>query len=228
MKNFNAIEQLSSYLDGQLNPADSARLESRISADPGLASALTDLRAARGLLRKMPSRKAPRNFTLTRKMVGFKPPLPQSYSFFRFSSAIAAVLLLFTFAANSLTGTSFGAAAPLAQDAYGFGGGGGGSDATEAPAAAEAPALASSMELAVIPTATQPDISADSTRIEEVPTIEAPLPKEPAAESEAQNQLSLRREAVVPITWQVILLIIGLTSAGLAFVIHQNARKKWS
>ncbi|NOT04811.1 MAG: hypothetical protein HOP27_09465, partial [Anaerolineales bacterium] len=125
MKNFRDIEQLSAYLDGQLSPSDSARLESRITADPELASALSDLRAARGILRKLPARKAPRNFTLTRQMVGLKPPLPRTFSFFRFSTAFATILLILTFAANSvLPRISFGAAAPLAaQEAFGVGDG---------------------------------------------------------------------------------------------------------
>ena len=78
MKNFRDIEQLSSYLDGQLSPSDSARLESLLSSNPDLASAFNDRRAARGILRKLPSRKAPRSFALSRQMVGLKPPLPRS------------------------------------------------------------------------------------------------------------------------------------------------------
>ena len=66
MKNFRDIETLSAYIDGQLNAADAARLETRLKTDPELASVMNDLRAARGILRKLPARKAPRNFTLTR------------------------------------------------------------------------------------------------------------------------------------------------------------------
>ena len=140
MKNFRDIELLSSYLDGQLSPSESARLESRLSSDPELASAFNDLRAARGILRKLPARKAPRNFTLTRQMVGLKPPLPRSYSFFRLSTAFASILFALTFAANALSGV------PLIGDSYGggfgMGGGGGGGPAESAPAPAEAPAAA--------------------------------------------------------------------------------------
>ena len=64
------LELLSSYLDGHLNPSEITRLEARLKTDPQLASVLTDLRATRSLLRKLPQRRAPRNFTLTRKMVG--------------------------------------------------------------------------------------------------------------------------------------------------------------
>ena len=68
------IELLSSYLDGQLSSADSARLEARLRTDPEMRSVLQDLRGARSLLRQLPMRKAPRNFTLTPKMVGRNPP----------------------------------------------------------------------------------------------------------------------------------------------------------
>jgi anti-sigma factor RsiW len=157
MKNFRDIELLSSYLDGQLSPSESARLESRISKDPELADAFNDIRAARGILRKLPLRKAPRNFTLTRKMVGLKPPLPRSYSFFRFSTAFATVLLILTFAANALTQlprmsfAASGASAPVAQNAWGLGGGAG--PAVQAPAAAAPAAAATEAPAAIAPVA---------------------------------------------------------------------------
>ena len=59
---FRDVEKLSAYLDGQLKPSEIARLESRIQTDPQLASALKDLRQARGILRQLPQRRAPRNF----------------------------------------------------------------------------------------------------------------------------------------------------------------------
>src|ERR671918_1406182 len=96
------IELLSSYLDGQLKPSDSARLESRLASDPDLRAVLDDLRAARVLLRQLPVRKAPRNFTLTPKMVGKNPPLPRSYPAFRFVTALATMLLFFTVGLNFL------------------------------------------------------------------------------------------------------------------------------
>ena len=45
------VELLSAYLDGQLKPSDSARLESRLKSEPELVSVMDDLRAARNLLR---------------------------------------------------------------------------------------------------------------------------------------------------------------------------------
>jgi len=177
MKNFRDIELLSSYLDGQLSPSDSARLEARLSSDPELGAAFNDLRAARGILRKMPSRKAPRNFTLTRQMVGLKPPLPRSYSLFRFSTAFATVLLTLTFAANALSRV------PLMGDYVGgFGmGGGGGGPAESAPAlAAEVPASEEPYGIGGGPAATEAPMAITE---EEVPAAtEAPAAEAPALE----------------------------------------------
>ncbi len=231
MKNFKDIEQLTLYLDGQLSSSDSKRLESRISSDPELASALHDIRAAKGILRKLPARRAPRNFTLTRKMVGLKPPLPQSYSFFRFSSAIATILLVLTFAANSLAPRL---SSPAPSFAFGMGGGGA-PELTEAPAATEAPAmeLPAATEAPVeesAPAATEPPgISADTAQPQDSFTPEAStMLKEMPTESAPQDQARDKQEAFVPLTWQISLLVIILISAMIAFVINQNAKKKWS
>jgi anti-sigma factor RsiW len=179
MKNFHDIEQLSSYLDGQLSPSESARLKARLSSDPELVSAFNDIRAARGILRKLPARKAPHNFTLTRQMVGLKPPLPRSYSFFRFSTAFATILLALTFAANALTQlprmsyAAGGAPAPVAQGAWGLGGGPvveAPAAAAEAPAATEAPTVGESLSPAMAPLPTT--VAAAAPAI--APVVETP------------------------------------------------------
>jgi len=109
------LELLSAYLDGQLDPSDSAQLESRLSSDPGLRIALDDLRSTRGLLRQLPSRRAPRNFTLTPQMAGVKPPTPRLVPVFRFATAIATFLFIISFVINglvTLSAPSFAAARP--------------------------------------------------------------------------------------------------------------------
>ncbi|MBI5964882.1 MAG: hypothetical protein HY863_15495 [Chloroflexi bacterium] len=247
MKNFRDIEQLSAYLDGQLSPSDSARLESRISSDPELDSVLSDLRAARGILRKLPARKAPRNFTLTRKMVGLKPPLPRTFSFFRFSTAFAAVMLMLTFAANSLLPRiSFGAAAPMAaQESLGVGGGctsgcgGGGAPdalaATEAPVATEAPLVVESpaateapvVGLAPLATEVPPSASENTSRVAVTPTAEMSVAKEPEIMPVPQDQPQGQSEAVIPSAWQIGLLVIVLLGALIMFVLRQSAMRKW-
>jgi len=235
MNKFQDIELLSSYLDGQLSPSDSARLELRLKSDPELASALDDLRAARGILRKLPMRKAPRNFVLSRKMVGAKPPLPRTYSFFRFSTALATALLVFTFAINSLSrSASFSAGAP----AFGYGGGGAGSSdvaapqafaaATQAPAATEAPAAqAPALELSASPTEISPS-SADSARGIETAAAESANPKESATNSVPPGQAAAHNEPFVfSSMWQIVLVIVILLSASITFFISQSAKRKW-
>lgn len=216
MKNFRDIEQLSLYLDGRLSPSESARLEARLASDPELASALIDLRAARGILRKLPSRKAPRNFTLTRQMVGLKPPLPRSYSFFRLSTAFATILFALTFAANALSqiplmgtyGGAFGMGgggggvaesapateAPLAEEPYGIGGG----PTAEAPAAMEVPLAAGTATPAgtLSPAAPALEMVPAPTLSADAVATEAPAAKAAATPSELQDQPPLQNQTV--------------------------------
>lgn len=215
------LELLSIYLDGQLNESDSNLLESRITSDHELNSVLADLRTARNILRKLPKRKVPRNFILTRKMVGLNPPLPRSYSFFQFTTAFTSVLLMLTFAANILAPQLSYVAAP----AYGLGGGGYGDSSImpqsvpdiAAPAATEAPAA----EMLPLSTA-----SADTAR--EVPTAEAQMGKQPGIELSApQDQPEVKFAAQIPIGLQVSFLFIGLLSALMMFTLRQSAKRKW-
>ena len=94
------LEQISTYLDGQLSQADSARLESRIKSDPELRTVYEGLRQSRALLRKLPARRAPRDFRLSAKMAGVKPPLPRVFPAFRLASALATILFFLGYAIN--------------------------------------------------------------------------------------------------------------------------------
>jgi hypothetical protein len=232
MNGFRDIEQLSAYLDGQLSPSDSARLESRLKSDPELASAYDDLRSTRSILRKLPSRKAPRNFTLTRKMAGLKPPLPRTYFTFRFATALATMLFAFTVAVNNIAPRIRynPALANMGSGGGGCTGGcGGGPDtvfqaplsasATEAPFdESEAPAA----EMAPVPTMDQYAAdSADTERITETPTAKEP-PSDAPAETEGQ------REALpVSIFWQMIFLAASVIGVITLFLISQSAKRKW-
>ncbi|MBU2610899.1 MAG: hypothetical protein KJ606_08145 [Chloroflexi bacterium] len=134
------VEQLSACLDGQLSLAELARLNSRLETDPNLSAALEDLRATRALLRRTAQRHTPRNFTLTPKMAGLKPPLPRAVPVFRLASVVASILLFFTFAGNLLAPLAAApkmAAAPLDM---------------EARAAEKAPAPFAAENLALSPT----------------------------------------------------------------------------
>jgi hypothetical protein len=241
MNRFHDIEQLSAYLDGQLSPSDSARLESRLQSDPELASAYNDLRSTRGILRKLPSRRAPRNFTLTRKMVGLNPPLPRTYFGFRFATAFATILFAFTVAVNNIAPRI--TYNPLYVN-YGSGGGGctwgcggGGAPDTvyqaplselateEALATTQAPVAGQMMPTPTIDEDTSAaDAAADTEnaeRVTETPTTKEPPPGSP-------NQGEEQTEAlVVPIVWQVGLLIVIVIGAFVLFLMNQSAKRKW-
>jgi len=237
------LELLSSYLDGQLSSTDVARLESRLKTDPQLANVLSDLRATRNLLRKLPQRRAPRNFTLTRKMVGQNPPLPRTYPFFRFATALATLLFFFSFGLNSVG--RFASQAPVG---FGMGGGGsGGADPTQeaqllaesapaaeapagaAPAATEAPAEDPSVAIAP-PEATATAPAADQARIvEETPSAKNPetenaveQPTQPPVPPEAQRPAPLVSSA-----WQIGLAVIAVLSAALMFLVRRRAVSRW-
>ena len=214
------LELLSSYLDGQLGPSDAARLESRLASDSDLRAVMDDLREARSLLRRLPARKAPRNFTLTRKMVGQNPPMPRAYPAFRFVTTLATLLLFFTVGLNFL-GSQIASQAP----ALGMGGGAGETDtfAAQAPAATEAAATeAPAAEMAPLPTET---LSAEeSERIAETPAEKNGLAEEPAVRDEAQTETA---PPFISSTWQIVLAAIVVLGALLMLLMRQAAMNRW-
>ena len=235
------LELLSSYVDGQLTPSDSARLESRLKSDGQLASALDDLRAARTLLRQLPKRRAPRNFTLTRKMVGLNPPLPRSYPAFRFATVVATLLFFFTFGINTF--------APQLAQISPFGTGGGAPEifsaapaaateapvfaeaaateapATEAPAATEAP-LQSSSDLAPLPTM-MPSLE-DSARVAETPMTKIGEAENAGDVDQPQVANEPTRPApIIPSMWQSAFAVIAILSASLMALLRRSASNRW-
>lgn len=226
------IELLSAYLDGQLKPSDTTRLESRLKSDPELVAVMDDLRAARNLLRKLPQRRAPRNFTLTRKMVGQNPPMPRAYPFFRFATTIATLLLFFSFGLNFLAPQM--AAAP----SFGMGGGGPGQDLfsseqaqepsiavapAEAPAATEAPATEEpSAEMLPMPT----QISTLESERNAVPPTEK---IDATGNAVASDQSQVENQVPVPVSpgWQIALAGIAVFGALLMWLLRQSAFQRW-
>jgi hypothetical protein len=179
-------------------------------------------------------RKAPRNFTLTPKMVGKNPPLPRTYPAFRFVTTLATLLLFFTVGLNFL-------APQLASQSPAFGMGGGGAPevfsaqapaATEAPAAdayaTEAPALESPAEaeeppaeLAPLPTA--PFEQSTTTR-----EAESPVAKEGETGNAAvQNQPEVQNQSPIPPAWQIVLAGIALLGALVMLLMRQLAADRW-
>ena len=218
------IELLSAYLDGQLKPSDSARLESRLKTEPELVSVMDDLRAARNLLRKLPQRRAPRNFTLTRQMVGQNPPMPRAYPFFRFATTLATLLLFFTFGVNFLapqmavpSNTGFGGGAPdlyAAEQAP---------VAAEAPAATEAPATEAPAEIFPLPTTTLMPTMGNAARTEV-------MPDEKSAAGAAGSDLAQQAPQAspfVPSTWQFVLAAVAISGALFMLMMRQAAFNRW-
>ena len=226
------FELLSAYLDGQLNPSESAHLESRLKTDPQLVSVLTDLRTTRNLLRKLPARRAPRNFTLTRKMVGQNPPLPRVYPVFRFATALATLLFIFSFGLNSFSSA-------MQASPYGIGGGGGcdGPDcanvqtfSAQAPAAATQAPAEQAPPAALAPAPTQiltPEI-ANSAPLLDTPAAKAGdaantlNPNQPLAQAEARSPAPL-----IPSTWQLILAVVAIVGGIFMVLIRQLSARHW-
>ncbi len=113
-------EALSAYLDGQLSSKDRARLEEKLRANHALSNKLEELQKTRQLLRSQPRIKPPRNFTLTRELVGSRPEiLPGWFRItpaLQFTSAIASVLLVLVFITDLLALGPANMERPIAQD----------------------------------------------------------------------------------------------------------------
>jgi len=232
------IELLSAYLDGQLNAVDSARLEARLNTDLELDSALRSLRTARSVLQKLPTRKAPRNFTLTRQMAGLKPPMPKAYPFFRLATVFASILFLVSFTSTALSSTvTMGAAAPMAKFSEDSANQESADMAMEsAPMEAmEEPSLA--MQDQSMETATpQIVITEDGARIavEATSNLNAgeaetskTAPSEEVTAPETAAHPKTQKEAASPYQWALIFFIISLISGITTWAMKISARKKW-
>ena len=147
---------LSAYLDDQVSSDERIQIERKLDSEDAFRQAMLSMQKARLVIRSMPRRKVPRNFTLTPEMV----PARRSFQLFpllRFSSAFAAIAAVVLFAVQLLPGmfnASSQMAAPAAVDmtaaenssgpvppmiywggppaATGKGGGGGGGDGNTA------------------------------------------------------------------------------------------------
>jgi hypothetical protein len=95
------LELLSSYLDDQLSPSEQELVEKRLESDSIYDEAFEKLRRTCLILRSLPQRSAPRNFTLSSEVNKKKVNIPSFFQIFRFSSAVAVlglvILLVFDF-----------------------------------------------------------------------------------------------------------------------------------
>lgn len=92
------IEQISAYLDGELEDRERAALESRLRAERQLRQELRELGQIRASMRNLPKMRTPRNFTLTAEMAGKSGKrrfqLPRIVPSLQLSSALASLLLV--------------------------------------------------------------------------------------------------------------------------------------
>jgi anti-sigma factor RsiW len=177
--NFRDMERLSAYLDGQLSPSEKTRLEKRVRSNPAFAAALDEIRQTRTLLHHMPRRRVPRNFTLTPRMAGIRPPVPRAVPVLSWASAAAMLLFIFTLGTNLVGKISFGGAAPMMAAAPS--GLGGGPAATQAPALA-APATQAPAQLSPDQTQVTPTPELFTMAVPEAATpVTAPVNQPPAA-----------------------------------------------
>ncbi len=87
------LELLSDYLDGALSQSERSALEARLHSDPELQRELARLRATVDLIKMLPPLAAPRDLTLSPRMVR-RPNLLLTSTFSAVSAAAAAILLI--------------------------------------------------------------------------------------------------------------------------------------
>jgi hypothetical protein len=110
-------ELLSAYLDGQLTEPEKSHMQALLAQRPDLGQGLDDLRRTRAVLRAVPMRRAPRNFTLTPAMV-HKSQRRFNLSWapaFGFASALATILFVLSFFFRLTPLATSTAFAPAAQ-----------------------------------------------------------------------------------------------------------------
>lgn len=113
------IELISAYIDSRLSPAETTKVKARLQSDAKFNQLLHDLTYTRRLLRALPQKRAPRNFTLSaeytrtpRRVFWLQPAMS-------FISVAAAVTLVVLFASTYLLGGARNAVteAPVPQSA---------------------------------------------------------------------------------------------------------------
>jgi hypothetical protein len=219
--NFHDAETLSAYLDGQLSPADARQLQGRLASDPNLKAVLDDMRLSRRVLAKLPKRRAPHNFTLTRSMKGVRAPEPPAVWGLRFASLLATLLLLATFALNGVTPLAPVSLASAPRPANGIGGSGGGPPTTELPPQSFAAAAPTQGAGSAATPAPQDLIMPTAV----APAEAAPKAVSPSAGSPEQARTTEPRR--VPALLQVLLAGVAILCGGFAWDIQRRSRRQF-
>jgi len=85
---------LSAYLDQQLSEKEKLKVDQLLQTNPACRSALERLQHTRYLLKQLPIHRVPKNFTLTPQTIK-RAVIPPFNAVLRYSSAVAALLLVF-------------------------------------------------------------------------------------------------------------------------------------
>lgn len=104
------LEQLSAYIDMRLSPAEKTKVEARLETDPAFKKLFTELTYTRRLLKALPQKRAPRNFTLSAEYARSPRRTPWLQPALSFVSIAAAVMLVVVFSSSYLLGGARNAA----------------------------------------------------------------------------------------------------------------------
>ncbi len=219
---FRDAEQLSAYLDGKLNAQEAGDIKNRLAGNPELHSVYQQLAQARSLLKKLPQRRAPKNFTLSRQTAGIKPPVHRLFPTFRFASALASLLLVAGLATNGFFPAIISAQRAAEVNNFAFtseagmserpmGGGGGDPEASAPEAALAAPA-------AEEPAA---ETTADQTQKLMPPSAEQ------STEMEAASSPATPIEAPIPTAVLALTLAIASLSGLTAYLLNWLNERNW-
>ena len=89
---------ISAYLDGRLTSSEITRMDTRLKADAQFHQAYVEIKNTRRLLRSLPKRRAPRNFTLSQSYTRSRAKRWGLNSYFGLASAVTILALFFVFA----------------------------------------------------------------------------------------------------------------------------------
>lgn len=188
------LEILSAYLDNQLGSREVKRLEARLEQNDGLRATLEDLRRTRFMLRSLPKVRAPRNFTLSPRMVGEirrpKRSFWQLSSSWAMTSAISVMFLMIT-----LMGDLMGAFTPARLVASGYA-----ADSTNLAAEMAAMAEAAPEDVTMMAEAAPLESPNPEQQVElETAAIPAADPMAPEATDEATDPSAVTRAIEEPV-----------------------------
>ncbi|MCP4363275.1 MAG: hypothetical protein GY796_35185 [Chloroflexi bacterium] len=171
-------EALAAYLDNALSDRERRQFEVELAQDPGLQAELEQQRTLQQMLRQLPQRRVPRNFTLDPAKYGrpARQPLTPYYPALQAATVLTAVLFIFAIGMGVITSsTSRLAVAPAADIAM-------------------EPAMTQEVigvEVTRVVTEMEEEAPAEEAEPIEEPAEEEMMVTEPEAEGEAESQAAV-------------------------------------